>query len=215
MLLGNVFVYLLVLFSCCLTVIIKTSPVSTYPVIVSIVLAVFFILFIILIGYLFIFHIYLISTAQTTNEYSKDKRIYSVNKGVARNFLYLFFGSLQPSYQSSKLNPIKARVLNSKAKKPSKSSFVETVDVNKTKSNEYLTQSIYNVNFDEQLQSQQQLQHKNFAMDRSNMYHDKHFNMSNQIDIENLYIETPAKKNFLSVSKALNLASKTANVASF
>jgi hypothetical protein len=141
-----------------------------------------------------------------------------VNKGVARNFLYLFFGSLQPSYQSSKLNLIKARILNSKAKKPSKSSFVETVDVNKTKSNEYLTQSIYNVNFDEQLQSQQQLQHKHFAMDRSNIYNDKHFNMSNstnQIDIENLYIETPAKKNFLSVSKALNLASKTANVASF
>ena len=210
MLLGNVFVYLCVLFSCCLTVIIKTSPVSTYPVIVSIVLDVFFILFIILIGYLFVFHIYLISTAQTTNEYSKDKRIYSVNKGVARNFLHLFFGSLQPSYQSSKLNPIKTRILISKAKKPS---FVETVDVNKTKSNEYLTQSIYNVNFDVQLQSQQQLQRNHFAMD-----HDKHFNVSNsthQIDIENLYIETPAKKNFLSVSKALNLASKTANVASF
>jgi hypothetical protein len=91
---------MLVIIGSCLTVIIKTHPVSQSSSIVAIILAILILIFVLLIGYLFVFHLFLIVTNQTTNEYNKSKRLDSLNKkNFLKNFVYIWCSSLQPSFK--------------------------------------------------------------------------------------------------------------------
>jgi hypothetical protein len=91
---------MLVIIGSCLTVIIKTQPISQSPSIVAIILTILILIFVLLIGYLFVFHLFLIVTNQTTNEYNKSKRLDSLKrKNFLKNFVYIWCNSLQPSFK--------------------------------------------------------------------------------------------------------------------
>ena len=192
------------LFACCLAVIIKATQIQTTPVIVSIVLIVFLIILIVVIGFLFMYHIYLIGTHQSTNEYSKMKTISVLNEGCFFNFLHKFCKSEKPKYPKYK---------------PQRT----TVSLNNQIHSFYPNAKnlINNMNKDlksfDDLSMPTQIQTVTSLVDNKN---DNNYfystTSSNPIDIDNLYIEGPFKTtNKSSVKKALNIASKTANVSSF
>lgn len=80
-LLIHVLIYLLIVETCCLVVVIKTRPLLfTYEPIVALVLTILVFIFFSLVSYLFLFHLFLIASNQTTNEFNKNRRIFGLNR---------------------------------------------------------------------------------------------------------------------------------------
>lgn len=196
-----------ILLACCLIVIVKATSIDSTPPIVSIILIIFLIILIILIGFLFMLHIYLIATGQSTNEYSKRKKISILNQGVFRNFLKVFCASNPPAYRTYKKPKID--YLNTR----NTNEFASTTILNETNKKPSIDVSHIPIKTLE-----------NFSNTYAQKIHENNINVNNgyfytiakqaPIGIENLYIEEPLKSK-LSIKKALNLASKTANVSSF
>ena len=146
------------------------------------------------------FHLYLIGSNQSTNEYSKRKKISSLNKGILLNFLFTFCKPNKPAFFSYRVKKHKS----SKSNEKSPPQYENIKQYNETK-----------VKIDVSHIPVKSL--SNFSNSygyNNNSYMDVEMNQQVPIGIENLYIETPLKSTS-SVKKALNLASKTANVSSF
>jgi hypothetical protein len=149
------------------------------------------------------FHLYLIGSKQSTNEYSKRKKIHALNDGILWNFLLAFCKPNYPAYLSYKTQRPKSSVSN-KSLPPEYANNTNrkkiSIDVShipvKTLANFSNSYGYNNSNY---------------------IYTDTTKQVPPPplpIGIENLYIEAPLKST-TSVKKALNLASKTANVSSF
>lgn len=84
-----------------ITLIIKTQPVlSSYQSIVALVLTIIIFIFALLIAYLYIFHLYLINTMQTTNEYNKSRAITGLNRECfVKNCHLICCSPFSPSYK--------------------------------------------------------------------------------------------------------------------
>lgn len=110
--------YLLLIFSCCLTTILNSiQAISYYSIITAIVLAVIVFFLALLTGYLFVFHLYLISTGQTTNEYNKMRKIESLNQGVFGNCVRVFCSPLTPSFEGYDLGRVLRKIKKMKRDK--------------------------------------------------------------------------------------------------
>ena len=204
-------VYMFILLACCLIVIINAANIQSTPVIVSIVLIIFLIILIILIGFLFMFHLYLIGSKQSTNEYSKRKKIHALNDGILLNFLLAFCKPIvSPTYLSYKTQRPKSTVSH-KSLPPEYANIARPNQTNRKKTSIDVSHIPVKTlaNFS-----------NSYGYNNSNyIYTDTTQQVSPPppplpIGIENLYIEAPLKST-TSVKKALNLASKTANVSSF
>lgn len=80
-LLVNILIYLLVVETCCLIVVVKSRPVLlTYDSIIALILCILIFVLFSLVSYLFLFHLFLIATNQTTNEFNKSRRIFALNR---------------------------------------------------------------------------------------------------------------------------------------
>lgn len=80
-LLVNILIYLLIVETCCLIVVIKSRPVlMSYASIIALILSIMIFVFFSLVSYLFLFHLFLIATNQTTNEFNKGRRIYALGR---------------------------------------------------------------------------------------------------------------------------------------
>ncbi|CAF0822742.1 unnamed protein product [Brachionus calyciflorus] len=112
--LGFLCLHMISIFSCCLFVTLKTTPLMSPPVIGSICLMVLIFLLIFPIGGLFIFHIVLVSKGRTTNEHvtGKYKGSNFFSRGCSQNFLFLLCGSLVPRYKTVKIKPKKCKNKN-------------------------------------------------------------------------------------------------------
>lgn len=117
--------HMILLFTCCLIVILN-RPIHTTPVIAAISMAVLAGLLLFPIGGLFVFHLVLISNGRTTNEHvtGKYRGMNFFSRGLLRNFVYLFCGSLSAQLKAVKLKKRK-RTTN-------KSSSTEKINVNVT-----------------------------------------------------------------------------------
>ncbi len=74
-------------------------PKATKASILAIIILLPLLVVLLLVGYLFCFHVYLIATNQTTSEFNKERRIKSLSKGFVNNFYELFCSSLTPSFE--------------------------------------------------------------------------------------------------------------------
>lgn len=95
---------MLAIFGCCLAVVLN-RPIYERSAIASVTLLVVVVILIFPIGGLFGFHLVLISNGRTTNEHVTGK--YRGNnfftRGLCKNFLFLFCGSLTPQLRAVKL----------------------------------------------------------------------------------------------------------------
>jgi palmitoyltransferase len=107
------------IFSVCLTVTLKITPLISPPVLTAISLMVFIVLLIIPIGGLLIFHLVLISKGRTTNEHvtGKYRGQNFFTRNCLLNFTHLFFGSLRPQYKAIRLR--KRKTLTTKKRSDS------------------------------------------------------------------------------------------------
>ena len=93
------------IFSVCLTVALKITPLISPPVLTAISIIALIVLLIIPIGGLLVFHLVLISKGRTTNEHvtGKYRGQNFFTRNCLLNFMHLFFGSLIPQYKAVKL----------------------------------------------------------------------------------------------------------------
>lgn len=93
------------IFSVCLTVALKITPLISPPVLTAISLIVLIVLLIIPISGLLIFHLVLISKGRTTNEHvtGKYRGQNFFTRNCFLNFMHLFCGSMRPQYKAVRL----------------------------------------------------------------------------------------------------------------
>ena len=93
------------IFSVCITVALKITPLISPPVLTAISIMALIVLLIIPIGGLLVFHLVLISKGRTTNEHvtGKYRGQNFFTRNCLLNFMHLFFGSLIPQYKAVKL----------------------------------------------------------------------------------------------------------------